>query len=198
MQSYVNSVNVNIVEILSPIYCKRPITTALPAGAVLKWGPAPAWTTPAQTATVSGSLTYGPNPYSARSGLYFEGDMGSNLGSTPCRSLGTTCTLSKLDEEEGNYACATTVQLPACVTPPGMVQQSTSCALTDASGDCVETTHTYVDPTGGCDTWTDQWLCTAQVSGAGTPVSVQPYVSSDTWSNACDSLVSTPGVQQDW
>ena len=68
-----------------------------------------------------------------------------------------------------------------------MTVASSSCA-SSFNGQCTATTYNYIDPTGGCETWTDQWQCNAPVNGAGNALSVTPYLISEGWSSDCNSL----------
>ena len=96
---------------------------------------------------------------------------------------------------EDNFSCHTHQQDAGCSPPSGATQTGSQCTAQNYAGSCTEYTQTWSTP-GQCQTWTDQWLCTAPVSGAGNPISTQQYVASDTWSNACASEISTPGCSK--
>ena len=93
------------------------------------------------------------------------------------------------------YTCSATTTAAGCNPPFGSSETSNTCAATDSTGACTEWNQTWTTP-GRCTTWTDQWLCTAAIPGAGTPISTQPYVASDTWSNACSALSTQSGCSK--
>ena len=96
---------------------------------------------------------------------------------------------------EDNFSCHTHQQDAGCSPPSGATQTGSQCTAQNYAASCTEYTQTWSTP-GQCQTWTDQWLCTAPFQGAGTPISTQQYVASDTWSNACASEISTPGCSK--
>lgn len=96
---------------------------------------------------------------------------------------------------QDNFSCHTRQQDAGCSPPSGATESSNQCTAQDFAGNCIEYTQTW-KTASQCQTWTDQWLCTAPVPGAGPPVSTQQYVASDTWSNACSALSTQSGCSK--
>ena len=93
------------------------------------------------------------------------------------------------------YTCTATQNASGCSPPQGSTETANTCAAQDSNGNCTEWNQTWTT-SGQCTQWTDQWLCSAQVAGAGTPISTQQYVSSDTWSSDCARYASTPSCSK--
>ena len=96
---------------------------------------------------------------------------------------------------EDNFSCHIRQADAGCSPPQGATESQNQCTAQDYAGNCIEYTQTW-NTAGRCETWTDQWLCTASVPGAGTPISTQQYVASDTWSNACSALSTQSGCSK--
>lgn len=69
-----------------------------------------------------------------------------------------------------------------------MSQSGERCIATNSSGACTGVERTYVDPSGGCARFEQNFRCEDQVPGAGAPSQVIRDVVSDTWDNGCNAL----------
>lgn len=86
------------------------------------------------------------------------------------------------------YTCGSRTDFPGCAAPSGMSQSGARCIATDAGGNCTAWERTYIDPSGGCARYEQNFRCEDQVPGAGSPSDVLRDVVSDTWDNGCAAL----------
>ena len=87
------------------------------------------------------------------------------------------------------YRCGSRTDYAGCSPPTGMSLSTQTCLAT-SGGVCTANQKTYVDPSGGCLTYSQTHRCEDQVAGAGTPSQVLRDVVSDSWDNGCTSLAS--------
>nr|WP_312119858.1 conjugal transfer protein TraN [Brevundimonas diminuta] len=118
-----------------------------------------------------------------------------------CRAVGTTCTGGSGNRvidgqtvyqecwgQTTTYQCGSQTSFPGCSPPAGMTQNGSNCIARDNNGVCTGTEKTFIDPSGGCSRYEQDFRCEDPVVGAGTPSEVIRDVVSDTWDNGCNAL----------
>lgn len=85
-------------------------------------------------------------------------------------------------------SCGSQTNYAGCSPQAGMSQSGERCIATNSSGACTGVERTYVDPSGGCARFEQNFRCEDQVPGAGAPSQVIRDVVSDTWDNGCNAL----------
>lgn len=89
---------------------------------------------------------------------------------------------------ERTYSCGSQTSFPGCAPPAGMALAGEKCIATNSSGVCTAKEKDYIDPSGGCSRYEQDFRCEDPVVGAGTPSEVIRDVVSDTWDNGCNAL----------
>lgn len=89
---------------------------------------------------------------------------------------------------EDLYTCGSKSNFAGCKPPAGMSQTGSTCIAYDNNGVCTGRENTYIDPSGGCSRYEQDFRCEDPVIGAGTPSEVIRDVISDTWDNGCNAL----------
>lgn len=86
------------------------------------------------------------------------------------------------------FECGSRTDFQGCAAPAGMTQSGSTCIARDSNGVCTGSEKTYIDPSGGCSRYEQDFRCEDPVAGAGTPKEVLRDIISDTWDNGCNAL----------
>jgi hypothetical protein len=118
-------------------------------------------------------------------------------GPNICSQRPATCVVQDSGNVEyGSTICTTQTNAPGCAPPAGMVLQSQTCSGS-TGGTCTQWDKTYVDPTGGCSRWTDQWLCPDAVAGAGSAIATPKKIVGEVYASQCTALESNAQCRLD-